>query len=772
MIDTFNGIPFFRDDSEDSPLSRLLAGGVRQGRFDGLSSSLTEDKSLNEFANQSPFGEESIFAKPKLSDYFEGYVDFLPILWRIGAPMPEEDSPIPKKGMLEEVKVSSIDSTSLFDYRRYSDVNKDFQNYWTYRGTDFPGQAILNKKVGYLDREKIFLSDTGRGVTSFGLYVPYTNDNNVSLGRFSLDYLEAQSAIKIRYLDFDGLMIILQNLLGSKRKAYAEAIYTEVAKKFEPIALSESGLIFLYSAPVELLKYFSSKTLITLFLRLAADMLNGDKELIVLKVLSAMSSQREFDPDKFLELLLTKQVLGSSLFQILYDKMRDWGGENNFSKIIIQLTKIWILSSYSDPENKRYKDYQRLPSLVYTQKYILGFRNDNYSFEFKKNNDVLIIEGEGGIEIPGLNRYITQHPFQPIATVELEETENEDLKLMEGVAIPAFYLKAFDDKSVWENFEKAVWLTFDIVSLYTGIGNLAKLRYLLRTEKVAVLVLRTIFGTIQVASSTISIGLSLVENSRNRDAVNKVREYLFWLEICTLGADALSSRILAKKAGSAKEALDELRKTTKNRKALEEIDEFAEHLDEVAEAANIERGRLQGQRIDAKGIQVAREIFEKRMVELRVAPSQGAFEIEGYMNRAGKVVILEPGSAAMFITDGKKMALIIRENATVLELLHESLHYWHCKSLGKLRWYNLTKNSYSAGVVARERFVFDKLMEHRGYLNRNELIEAKDYMNSTYKRYGVTDELGNPLQVDFDFDISKIPNKRQEASIAKILNLN
>ncbi len=160
------------------------------------------------------------------------------------------------------------------------------------------------------------------------------------------------------------------------------------------------------------------------------------------------------------------------------------------------------------------------------------------------------------------------------------------------------------------------------------------------------------------------------------------------------------------------------------------------------------------------------------MVELRVAPSRGAFEIDGYINRAGKVAVLEPGSAAMFITDGKKMALIIRENATVLELLHESLHYWHCKSLGKLRWYNLTKNSYSAGVVLRERFVFDKLMEHRRYLNRNELIEAKDYINSIYNKYGVTDEVGNPFKVDFDFEISKIPNKKQEVSIAKILNLN
>ncbi|MEC4004912.1 hypothetical protein OX283_009615 [Flavobacterium sp. SUN052] len=75
------------------------------------------------------------------------------------------------------------------------------------------------------------------------------------------------------------------------------------------------------------------------------------------------------------------------------------------------------------------------------------------------------------------------------------------------------------------------------------------------------------------------------------------------------------------------------------------------------------------------------------------------------------------------------------------------------------------------GLIARERHVFDKLMEHKQYLNSEELVDAKEYMNKNYKDYGITDNAGNPISVDFNFDISQIPKKRQEVNIDKLLNL-
>ena len=62
-------------------------------------------------------------------------------------------------------------------------------------------------------------------------------------------------------------------------------------------------------------------------------------------------------------------------------------------------------------------------------------------------------------------------------------------------------------------------------------------------------------------------------------------------------------------------------------------------------------------------------------------------------------------------------------------------------------------------------------MEHRKYLNREELVDAKRYMNKYYSKNSITDNVGNPINVDFNFDISQIPKKRQEVNIDKLLNL-
>lgn len=125
----------------------------------------------------------------------------------------------------------------------------------------------------------------------------------------------------------------------------------------------------------------------------------------------------------------------------------------------------------------------------------------------------------------------------------------------------------FDDKGVWENFEKTAWLILDIVSTFTGIGNLVKLRYLINTGKASKLIyLRLAFNIIQVTAGTVSIGLSLIENSKNKDLIYKIRMYLFWVEIFTLIADLLSTRILTKHASEARDALAEYRKTVTNKK--------------------------------------------------------------------------------------------------------------------------------------------------------------------------------------------------------------
>jgi hypothetical protein len=401
------------------------------------------------------------------------------------------------------VLVEIKNDKSIFDYKKYAVENTEAINYWQYRGTDFPGQAILNKKIAYLDFDKVFIDTSGNGFTKYTLHVVYENDGNVSLNNPNLSYLKTNSAIQIKFLDIDGLLVILSNLSSTTRKeklVYLDRVYKTVAREIESNILREPAILsILDSLPPDLLKYFKNETLETIFFGLLTISLVQKNERIILNLLVAFYSKTDFNADSFLNKLLTKTIGDKSALQVLYDNMNDWGGQNNFSTLIIELAKIWILSSYSNPESKMYSKYEPAVPLSYYQNYILGFRNDNFTFEFQKNNNILVSQNiiVNGKNIGEKHNY---HPFQPIAVVNLEETENEELKLTENVAIPAFYLKAFDDKGVWENFEKTVWIAVDLISLFSGIGNLAKLRYLIQTEKLAVVVIKTAFGIIQVAS--------------------------------------------------------------------------------------------------------------------------------------------------------------------------------------------------------------------------------------------------------------------------------
>ncbi len=244
---------------------------------------------------------------------------------------------------------------------------------------------------------------------------------------------------------------------------------------------------------------------------------------------------------------------------------------------------------------------------------------------------------------------------------------------------------------------------------------------------------------------------------------------LLILELCSLGAD-LGEFLLKRARSSASNALeyeDEIRKAAK-KEGIEDVDGLFDELYEVAEVSLLNRGRLAGQILDEVAISKIKSFLSKNKVELQIGNQKGVFEVDGYFYPSGKTVIMESHNAAMFITDGIKMKMVLRENATVLEFLHEFMHFNHCKSLGIKNYYNLKGVD---GLIARERFVFDKLAEHKQYLNREELIDAKGYMNKNYNDFGITDNAGNPIRVDFDFNISQIPKKRQEVNIDKLLNL-
>lgn len=141
-----------------------------------------------------------------------------------------------------------------------------------------------------------------------------------------------------------------------------------------------------------------------------------------------------------------------------------------------------------------------------------------------------------------------------------------------------------------------------------------------------------------------------------------------------------------------------------------------------------------------------------------------AFEVEGFFLKSGNPLMLEAHNAVMFVTDEIKMKLILRENATLYETLHELMHMRDCQQIGM-------KAFMQKSLVEREKFVYDKMVEYSKYLNKEELKHAEIYINKYYKNFGVTDASGNPVKEVLPFNVNDITKKRQKVNMYQILNL-
>jgi len=182
------------------------------------------------------------------------------------------------------------------------------------------------------------------------------------------------------------------------------------------------------------------------------------------------------------------------------------------------------------------------------------------------------------------------------------------------------------------------------------------------------------------------------------------------------------------------------------------------------EASLLRRGKYLGQILDDADFIRIENYLKKIKVELQIGNGKGIIEVEGYFLKSGKPLLLEPHNAAMFVTDGVKMKIILRENATVYEVLHELMHMRDCQNIGMKAFMNKS-------LIEREKFVYDKMVEYSKYLNRKELKHAEWYINDRYYKYGITDNLGNPIKETLPSNLDDIPKKRQEVNIDIILNL-
>lgn len=168
---------------------------------------------------------------------------------------------------------------------------------------------------------------------------------------------------------------------------------------------------------------------------------------------------------------------------------------------------------------------------------------------------------------------------------------------------PAFMLKANRNKQFWSNVVTTAEYAADILTTVSGVGNIAKFRYLAkfaakasklrfvskagRTVAAARKAVAATAAVVEITSGTVNALLKLT-GVRDTEWGKSLSEYLFWLELLSLSGE-LTVAIHNGLRKSAKEILkheDGLRKSAKNADEAKQIDVVIEELKRMADGGN------------------------------------------------------------------------------------------------------------------------------------------------------------------------------------------
>ncbi|GAA4760824.1 MULTISPECIES: hypothetical protein [Flavobacterium] len=339
---------------------------------------------------------------------------------------------------------------------------------------------------------------------------------------------------------------------------------------------------------------------------------NLDEEDLILDLIEIIAKV-EKKPTLMLNKLLENKVgKDEGMFHRLYRKVNG----NNFVRFVELIKAIWIKSEYFIPSDKRYPDQSKYgPFLIpYESEKTLGIYFSNATVSFSENNRLVNVDckTKEDIIVKRLNiktgtfyetrekkvEHFTYHPFYPIYIKNLEEQETS-IKL--DAVVPAFVLKANEDKQFWHNVIKTTEYAVDALTLLSGVGNLYKFRYLAQVAaraetlnfvskigRAVATARRVVAGTaatVEITSGSLN-ALFKLTGFEDTDLGKSLQEYLFWLEILSLSGE-LTVAIHKGIQKSAKEILtnkDELLKNLKEQ-GVDDVTK-SKILNEISQIAN------------------------------------------------------------------------------------------------------------------------------------------------------------------------------------------
>lgn len=277
------------------------------------------------------------------------------------------------------------------------------------------------------------------------------------------------------------------------------------------------------------------------------------------------------------KLLNTKTSKQQSFLIAMYHKLNtdDFVAYNTF------IYSLWVNSSYINPEHPVYKKTSQIikegeetpentPQLLlpYKTDKLLGFYSSNMNIDFKNENIVVTPdESSIGNTLRTSNALLATivdlftapdweseyHPLQPVFLLNPHKSKAIELQALS----PMLLLKANEDKSFWSNVATTSEYAFDILTTFSGIGNLAKFRQLGRIVNTAQKLNKSdnfidtykFFKGVKGFAAGVEISVGPTNILLKATGVNDsefgraLGEYLIWLEIIALSGEGLASAI-------------------------------------------------------------------------------------------------------------------------------------------------------------------------------------------------------------------------------------
>lgn len=479
---------------------------------------------------------------------------------------------------------------------------------------------------------------------------PYTKKNNAVFGSEEVCLSFSFKSI-CSFLEFLNQTILLESNYdfddesNARRKQFKQD-YSRIISNFFIHKLENTigelsyreALMLLYYLPEKAVLALETKHLWLLLERaLTFNTINNrvdlDEEDLVIKLIECID-QKETNKTLLLKKLLLNKTREQSYFKILYDKING----DNFIKFVQIIQDIWKKSAFITPSTEQYSDQQKYGPifLPYESNKVLGLYFTNAKISFTDNDQLIKVDhktdkkvlvpdplSKTGESWKPIIKHFIYHPFYPIFIKDVQNQET-DIKL--NTIIPAFVLKANEDKQFWHNVIKTTEYAVDALTILSGIGNVTKFRYLAqvasraetlnfvskagKTVSAAKKAVAATAAVVEISSGTIGALLKLtgLEDSQYGKSLY---EFLFWLELLSLSGE-LSVAIHNGLKKSAKEIVGTPENRAKFEKELDnlveegkitrkEAEEVIEELRRVSEEAGSTKFITKGKHLDDFG---------------------------------------------------------------------------------------------------------------------------------------------------------------------------